>query len=160
MKTETRGVRAQDSFGVPAVKLQTVVSWPTSLSPIPATCNTRLSPESMRRVVPGSGLAGGTSASLAWFDAHAGDGAGDVRAVVLDRLRRVVLRGRLVVEHLGGDDLVVGELAVAELVLRRVARVVEAGVGEVDAGVDDGDLDACSRSRRAPAAAPGRDGAD
>src|ERR1700739_4719057 len=34
--TDTRGVNVQDSFGVPEVKLQTVVSWPMIVLPIPA----------------------------------------------------------------------------------------------------------------------------
>jgi len=90
----------------------------------------------------------------------AGDGAGDVRAVVLDRFRGIAVRGRLVVEHLGRDHLVVGEIAVAELVLGRVARILEAGVRHVDAGIDDGHFDPGSRRRRAAAASPGRDGVD
>ena len=88
------------------------------------------------------------------------DGAGDVRAVVLERLRGIALRRRLVVEHLGRDHLVVGELRLAELGLGRVARIGEAGVRDVDAGIDDGHLDPCSRRCRAPTDVPGRDGAD
>ena len=74
----------------------------------------------------------------------AGDRAGDVRAVVVDRLGIEAVLVALVVEDLGDDDLVVRvlELALREARRGRVAGVIEAGVILVDAGVDDADLDA------------------
>jgi len=64
--------------------------------------------------------------------------------VILDRLGGQAQVGRLVREHLGHDDLVVGEPGVAELLGRREAGVREARVPDVDPGVDDADLHALS----------------
>ncbi len=68
--------------------------------------------------------------------------AGNMSAVVLKRRGGVALLRSAVAEHLGGDDLVVGQAVIAKLSLRGVASVAETGMGDVDAGVDDGNLDA------------------
>ena len=70
--------------------------------------------------------------------------------MILQRLRRVLLARRLVVEHLGRDYLVVRETVIAELVLRPVTCIAETRMRNIDAGIDDGDLDpiAFAASRR------------
>src|SRR5512135_2783558 len=57
--TTTRGARVQDSLGVPAVKLQTVLKMPATSLPRPATWSIRLSPVSTRIELDGWGELGG-----------------------------------------------------------------------------------------------------
>ena len=81
-------------------------------------------------------------------------GAGDVGAVLLHRLGGESLLRRAVAEHLGDDHLVVRQGVGADLVLRGVAGVAEAGMGDVDAGVDDGNLDTVAGAGHAAALGP------
>src|SRR5206468_5871214 len=89
---------------------------------------------------------------------HARDGAGDVRAVVLERLRRE--RPRLPGEVDARDDhLLAGELLVARIELgeprwRRERVVGEERMGLVDAGVEYADFDARARVRDSPDRSP------
>ncbi len=80
----------------------------------------------------------------------ASHGAGDVGAMLLDCHRRETQLGCSVAEHLGRDYLVVRQAGGAELRLRRIAGIAEAGVGDVDAGVEDRDLDAITSAVVAP----------
>ena len=72
----------------------------------------------------------------------AGDRATDVGAVLADRLSGVSLAAGLVVEDLRDDDLVVGEVRVAELPGGRETFITETRVAGIDTGVDDADLHA------------------
>src|SRR6266545_5181245 len=71
----------------------------------------------------------------------ASDSSGDVGAVRTDGFRGVAVADRFVVEDLRGDDLVVGESRIAQLLPGRVARVIETRMMNVDAAIDDRHLD-------------------
>src|SRR6266508_2111968 len=105
---------------------------------------------------------------------YTGHGAGDVGAVFLGCAGVEAADGRLVVEHLGDDDLGRGVLAVrVDHVSRAVSRValrearrggeargIEERMAGVDAGIDDSDLDAPTGIGAPTGRCPGGGGVD
>ena len=75
--------------------------------------------------------------------------------MILDGFRRVTAGCRLIIENLCGNDFVVREFVIPELVFGRIPGVVKAGVTNINATINDGDFDLLASAPRAAASLPG-----